>query len=72
MDAAHELTSLCSSAPSGVSASADAAAADGGGADVRKRVRSLMLRMEGVVTGARSCLPDFALVVHQGKDSSQI
>ena len=53
LDAAAELQTLCSS---------EDAVSNGrsnGAVHERKRVRSLLLRMEGVVIGARTCLPDF-------------
>ncbi len=68
LDAAAELQTLCSSA-----APAEAAADGNGGGNgakhARKRIRSLLLRMEGVVVGARTCLPDFEHSAPQGATS---
>lgn len=63
VDAARELITLCPPSPTGGSG---AAVAGGSSPEGRKRVRALLLRMEGVVVGARSCLPDFAPVAPKG------
>ena len=53
LDAAAELQTLCSSGDPGSNGRSNGAIHE------RKRVRSLLLRMEGVIIGARTCLPDF-------------
>ena len=56
LGAAAELQTLCLSA---APAEADSNGGGNGAKHARKRIRSLLLRMEGVVIGARTCLPDF-------------
>ena len=64
--AAAELRALCSSAPSEAATAANGGSSNGGALPTRKRIRSLLLRMEGVIIGARTCLPDFELVARSG------
>ena len=71
LDAAAELRTLCSSAAP-AEAAADGNGGGGGAKHARKRVRSLLLRMEGVVIGARTCLPDFEHSAPQGGFPCQV
>ena len=66
LDAAGELRSVCSSAPAEAAATNNGGGGNGGALPVRKRIRSLLLRMEGVIIGARTCLPDFEQVAPPG------
>ncbi len=69
LDAAAELQTLCSSAAPDAEAAADSNGGGNGAKHARKRIRSLLLRMEGVVIGARTCLPDFEHSAPQGAPS---